>query len=301
MLHFALYDKNFRKALECGDFFSGLPQEAHVDLARIKIARNVLLENKCWDTGMKAVNAMIAVTLFAAIALVGTGVCPAQQAVTPPTGKAMVEETNMEEEKASWISGSVATDVTNAYIFAGLVQDKDTVIVQPYLNLSFSLYEGKGTIDAVSFELPLWWSIHDINKPRPLNRNSSLKNWFEFDISPGFSFTIAKKLTFTISDYIYTSPGDYFDTSHNLNLAFEYDDADLLGAFALNPHFYFLQELNNHSGLGLQGDTESQYYEVGIEPSYIFGDRLTYPSHGELPDRCWFWHQWLLRPRIWLL
>jgi hypothetical protein len=237
---------------------------------------------------MKAANAIIAMPLFAVIALAAAGVCQAQQAVTPPSGKAVVDETKMEEEKKSWISGSMATDVTNEYIFAGLVQDKDTVIIQPYLDLSFSLYEGAGAIDAVSFELPLWWSFHDINKPQPPNGHSSLKDWFEFDISPGFSFTIAKRLTFTISDYIYTSPGDYFDTSHNLSLAFEYDDADLLGAFALNPHFYFLQELNNHSGLGLKGDTESQYYEVGIEPSYIFGDRETYPVTVSFPTAVGF-------------
>jgi len=237
---------------------------------------------------MKTINAMILVTLFAAIALAGATVCQAQQAVTPPNGKGVLEETKVEEEKASWISGSVATDVTNEYIFAGLVQDKDTVIVQPYLNLSFRLYEGKGTIDEISFELPLWWSIHDINKPRPLNGNSSLRDWFEFDISPGFSFTIAQKITFTISDYIYTSPGDYFDTSHNLSLALEFDDLGLLGAFSLNPHFYFLQELDNHSGLGLLEGTKSQYYEIGIEPSFTFGDRLTYPVTVSFPTAAGF-------------
>src|SRR3954453_18623894 len=232
---------------------------------------------------MKAINTVIAVSLFAALAFTNTGTCRAQQAVTPPSAKDVLEETKTEEQKSNWISGSVATDVTNEYIFAGLVQDKDTLIVQPYLNLSFSLYEGAGTLSAVTFELPLWWSIHDINKPQPLNGHSSLGKCFEFDISPGFSFTIAKALTVTISDYIYTSPGDYFDTSHNLSLVLDFDDLDLLGAFALNPHFSFLQELNNHSGLGLQSDTKSQYYEIGIEPSYTFGDRATYPLTVSLP------------------
>jgi len=236
----------------------------------------------------KTLNAMVTVPLFVAVALGGTRVCRAQEAVTPLSGKAIVEVTNAEEKKANWISGSVATDVTNEYIFAGLVQDKDTVIIQPYLNLSFRLYEGAGTINAVSFELPLWWSIHDINKPRPLNGNSSLRNWFEFDISPGVSFTIAKNLTFTISDYIYTSPGDYFDTSHNLSLALEFDDLGLLGGFSLNPHFYFLQELNSHSGLALQGDAKSQYYEIGIEPNHTFGDRLTYPVTVSFPTAVGF-------------
>ncbi len=102
--------------------------------------------------------------------------------------------------------------------------------------------KAKAFLNDASFTLPLWSSIHDINMPA--HGNSSLKAWFELDISPGFSFTFAKNWSFTISDYIYTSPGDYFDTSHNLSLAFEYDDSDLLKAFALHPHFYFQQELH---------------------------------------------------------
>ena len=86
----------------------------------------------------------------------------------------------------------------------------------------------------------------------------------------------------TISDYIYTSPGDYFDTSHNLNLALTYDDSDLLGGFALNPHFYFLQELDSHSGLGTKGDTLSQYYEIGIAPGHTFEGESDLSGDGEL-------------------
>jgi len=249
---------------------------------------------------MKITELITFVALFATVALLRHPASGQDAATNPPASKSSteeakkaedskkVEEPKSEEEKKSWISGTVGTAITNEYIFIGLVQDKDTVIVQPYVNLSFSLYEGEGTINALRFELPLWWSIHDINKPRPLNGNSSLKDWFEFDVSPGFSFTIAKKWTFTISDYIYTSPGDYFDTSHNLNLALSYDDSDLLGAFAMNPHVYFLQELDNHSGLGTKGDTLSQYYEIGIAPSHVFGEKSTYPVTLSFPTAAGF-------------
>jgi hypothetical protein len=216
-----------------------------------------------------------------AVALAGTSAtgqeASASKSVVKDAKKVEEDAKKVEEEKKSWISGSVGTAITNEYIFFGLVQDKDTFIAQPYLNLSFSLYEGEGFLNAVSFELPLWWSIHDINKPRPLNGGSTLRDWYEFDVSPGLSFTFAKNWTFVISDYIYTSPGDYFSTSHNLNLALTYDDSELLGAFALNPHFYFLQELDNHSGLATQGNTESQYYEFGIAPGHTFGEKATYP------------------------
>ena len=244
-------------------------------------------------TKMKTIKFMTSVALVAAVALVSSGVCKAQEAVAaPPASKAAagdgkkVEEDakKVEETKKSWISGSVGTAVTNSYIFFGLVQDKDTFIAQPYLNLSFSLYEGEGFINAMSFELPLWWSLHDINKPVQINPGSTLRDWYEFDVSPGLSFTLAKNWSLTISDYIYTSPGDYFLTSHNLNLALTYDDSELLGAFALNPHFYFLQELDNHSGLSLKNGVpyssdadQGQYYEFGIAPGHTFAEKSSYP------------------------
>ena len=86
--------------------------------------------------------------------------------------------------------------LTNAYIFNGLVQDKDTFIAQPYLTLNFMLYEGEGYLNDASFTLHLWASIHDVNIPAPKTATPSLKDWYEFDISPGFSFTFAKNLEF---------------------------------------------------------------------------------------------------------
>ena len=254
-------------------------------------------------TKMKTIKLITLVALFAAVALASPRVCRAGQAAATPSPTPEVEE-----EKKGPFSGEVGTALTNAYIFNGLVQDKDTFIAQPYLTLNFRLYEGEGFLNDASFTLPLWASIHDINIPRPQNGNSSLKDWYEFDISPGFSFTFAKNWTFTISDYIYTSPGDYFDTSHNLSLAFEYDDSDLLKAFALHPHFYFQQELTKHAGLAFKDGVpfasdapEGQYYEFGIGPGYTFAEKSTYPVSRDPPDRRGLWQQWLLRPGVRLL
>jgi hypothetical protein len=196
----------------------------------------------------------------------------------------------VEEVKKSCITGSLGVTLTNEYIFYGIVQDKDTLIAQPYLTLNFKLYEGEGFLNNVTFLLPLWASIHDINKPFGLNGpRSTTKDWYEFDIDPGLSFTLAKNWTVTISDFIFTSPGDYFDTSHNLVLGLSYDDSALLGAFALHPHFTFLQELSNHSGLlssaipPFASKKLGQYYELGIAPSYTFEKGSTYPVTVTLP------------------
>ncbi len=200
-----------------------------------------------------------------------------------------------EEEKPSRISGEIGNALTNAYIFNGLIQDKDTIIAQPYVTLNFLLYEGEGFLNDATFTLPLWASIHDTNKPSQVSPGSSLRTWYEFDISPGFSFTFAKNWNLTISDYIYTSPGDYFDTSHNLSLALEFDDSELMGAFALHPHFYFQQELSGHAGLayknGIAFATDApkgQYYEFGITPECTFAEKATYPVTLSFPTAVGF-------------
>ena len=207
---------------------------------------------------------------------------PARRVASPgKESKSVVEEV-----KKSCITGSLGVTLTNEYIFNGQVLDKDTLIAQPYLTLYFKLYEGEGFLNNVTFKLPLWASIHDINKPITLTgAPSPTKDWYEFDIDPGLSFTLAKNWTVTISDYILTSPGDYFATSHNLVLGLSYDDSALLGAFALHPHFTFWQELSNHSGLaGFTGTKHlGQYYELGIAPSYTLEKGSAYPVTLTMP------------------
>ena len=234
-------------------------------------------------TKLKTIELITLVALFAAVSLASPRVCRAGQAAATPSPTPEVEE-----EKKGPFSGEVGTALTNAYIFNGLVQDKDTFIAQPYLTVNLTLYEGEGFLNDVSFTLPLWASVHDINLPAPTGQSN--KGWFEQDISPGFSFTFAKNWSFTISDYIYTSPGDYFPVSHNLSLAFEYDDSDLLKAFALHPHFYFQQEIHNHAGLAFKDGVpfaedapQAQYYEFGIGPGYTFAEKSTYPVSVTLP------------------
>lgn len=230
---------------------------------------------------------MTFLTLLAATALAGSIVCQAGEMAGPSSA------IPAEEEKSSPFSGSVGMSLTNAYLLYGLVQDKDTLIAQPYLNLNLTLHEGEGFLSNVMFMLPLWWSIHDINLPHPTG--SSNKAWYEFDVSPGFMFTFAKKWTFMISDFIYTSPGDYFATSNNLNLGLSYDDSGLLGAFAMNPHFTFQQELTNHAGLAFKNGVPfsadaplGQYYEFGIGPGYTFAEESSYPVAVTLPTAVGF-------------
>jgi hypothetical protein len=75
---------------------------------------------------MKTIRLITFVALFVAVALATPRVCRAGQAAAAPAATPEVEE-----EKKGPFSGEVGTALTNAYIFNGLVQDKDTFIAQP--------------------------------------------------------------------------------------------------------------------------------------------------------------------------
>ena len=64
----------------------------------------------------------------------------------------------------------------------------------------------------------------------------------------------------------FDSPNNGFKPSRNLNFSLAYNDADLLGAFALHPHVTYMRELFGKAVNGYS-TKEGNYYEVGILPS----------------------------------
>jgi hypothetical protein len=183
-------------------------------------------------------------------------------------GKDVKETKDIKETvKESCISGDLGVTMPTEYISRGLVLENQGVIAQPYLDLYFKLYEGTGFINKVQFNLGLWSSIHSHVQPQPTS--STTQAWYEFDYTPGIAITFAKNFTLTASYFEFDSPADAFNTARSINFNLAYDDTDLLGAFALHPHFTYLHELSapGFAGLGADGN----YYEIGLAPSHTFG------------------------------
>ncbi len=148
------------------------------------------------------------------------------------------------------------------------------MIAEPYLDLYFKLYEGTGFINKVVFNIGLWSNIDSHNEP--VGNNSTVRNWEEFDYMPGVSVTFAKNFTLTASYFEFDSPGQVFNTARSLNFNLAYDDTDLLGKFALHPHFTYLRELPAPGGAGLQQN--GNYYEIGVAPGFSAGPvAITFP------------------------
>lgn len=196
-------------------------------------------------------------TLGAGLALAGM-LLPASL-IAGTESKAVVETATK-----SAISGDLGFNFVSEYISRGAPQEVKGAIFQPYADLYFSVYEGEGFVNKVSLNLGVWASVqsaHTLAAP-----GSTTSAWYEFDYTPGIAVTFAKNFTLTASYFEFDSPNDGFLTSHNANVSLVYNDADLLGAFALHPHVTYLRELDGKAANGPLG-TKGNYYEVGIAPA----------------------------------
>jgi len=200
-------------------------------------------------------------TLGAGIALAGMILPGSLYAGTDTTApsKAVVDTTTK-----TAITGDLGVNFVSEYITRGAPQEIKGVIAQPYADLYFSLYEGEGFVNKVSLNLGIWGSLHSA-KTLAIPGSTSA-GWYEFDYTPGVAITFAKNFTLTASYFEFDSPNDAFKASRNLNFNLAYNDADLLGAFALHPHVTYLRELENKATNGPLG-TEGNYYEAGVAPA----------------------------------
>jgi hypothetical protein len=214
-------------------------------------------------------------TLSTLAALILTPV-PALFAGTTAPAKTVVEKA-----KAPFITGDLGVVVTSQYISRGVVNENQGFIAQPYLDLYFNMYEGSGFLNKIQLNLGLWSSLH--SKKTGATPGTSLASWYEFDWMPGISFTFAKNFnfTFTYLDFDFVSGGG---RAGNLNFNLAYDDTDLLGAWALHPHFTVLKSVIGNP-VGVPGANGGWYYEVGIAPSHTYGPvTLTVPLTVGLGD-----------------
>lgn len=214
-------------------------------------------------------------TLFAGLALGCLASVPVTALAGTETASGKESKNVVEEIKKSCITGDLGVTITNDYVSRGILQTPEAgVKFQPYLDLYFKLYEGTGFINNVTLQLGLWSNIESNTHLSGIN---TVPSWEEFDYTPGIAVTFAKNFTATFSYFEFDSPNQSFLAARSFNLNLAYNDTDLLGAFALHPHIAFLQELQHHAGLGVDGKKLGQYYEIGIAPGYTFLKDSKYP------------------------
>ena len=160
-------------------------------------------------------------------------------------------------EKASeLISGKLSVDVVNAYVFRGVLQDKN-MAVQPTLTLGAPVELGLG-LDASMVKFTTMQSFH---------QSAPVEGWMRSNVDLGISLTKGD-FTVTPSYQFFNSPNASFTAGQGINVRVDYADKGLFGLPALNPYANAFFTTSGRVGNGPRG---GNYYEVGIAPSTKVG------------------------------
>ena len=211
--------------------------------------------------------------LSAGIALLAIFLAQPQLAVAQ-SARSIKTEPRFVPSGKSVLSGDLGVDFVSQYISAGVVAENQGVIAQPYLNIYVRLYQGKGWINRIILNLGFGASFHSKHTGAP--PDSRYPAYFEQDLLPGFSVVFAKNFTLKTTYGWLISPSGAFLTPTVLRTRLDYDDADLLGRFALHPHVLFIREVENKIS---NGTAPGNYYQAGVSPSLpAWGPlRFTFP------------------------
>jgi hypothetical protein len=159
------------------------------------------------------------------------------------------------------VSVSIGSDITSAYFFRGILNERDGFIWQPYGDLNVNLYSGDGFIRSVDAAFGAWASFQS---EKTLATHDGPSNLYEVDYYPYLTVGLPYGLETSLSYILYTSPNGAFSTVQQLDWGIGLDDSEWLGPFALNPAILFSFELENTSF----GDDEGGYFEFSLEPGF---------------------------------
>ena len=180
------------------------------------------------------------------------------------------------------ISGGV--DITTAYFFRGILQERDGFIIQPYGELGWALFrgkedDGKGDWSGLSLFGGTWASLHT---EETNHTASSLDAFYEQDWYGGIQLQFMDNKVTTRAFYIaYTSPSDAFRTVQEVDLSAALDDSEWLGAFALKPSILFATETENSA----MGPERGEYMEFGVAPGFPIVDSEDFPITLTFPNK----------------
>lgn len=167
-----------------------------------------------------------------------------------------------QEEETSRFSGAFQLDVTNAYFFRGILQEREGVILQPWLELYANLYSSDdGFLRDLTIGAGIWNSFHS-------ERTASGGNnswWYEADYYPLISMDFAGGISALMVYYWYDSPSDAFKIVQEFNLKLSWDDSEAFGAWSMQPWVNLAVETSRTSfgpntGVGMQAGIAPTLY-----------------------------------------
>jgi len=209
--------------------------------------------------------AIAAVVIMPSLSWAGT----TSKTVDPKAAAPAPEKLNV-----SFITGDLGLNVVSAYYFHGVLQNKHKPSLQPYADIFLKAYEGDGALNKVVFGLGVWESYTDaatvgLGGQSYKKHSGNNSAWFEHDVTPSVALSFGK-VTITETYQFFSSPNNQFDDSQALNSKLSFDDADLLGAFALHPSVSLTHEVDGKQAIG-NASKHGNYWEAAVAPSYSAG------------------------------
>jgi hypothetical protein len=178
---------------------------------------------------------------------------------------------------AGWdkVGVSLGTDVTNAYFYRGIFQERDGGIIQPAAEVTYNFFSAEdGFLRDVTGSVGGWWSFHS-------DRTGATQDpsWlYEGDYYAGLSFGLEGGWSVGASYTFLTSPNDAFSTTQEVNVNVAFDDSEALGAFSLQPWANLTIETNRTAF----GPDEGVGLQLGVEPTLYTAENdsftLTLPA-----------------------
>lgn len=151
----------------------------------------------------------------------------------------------------------------------GMIVQNEGLVFQNLVLGFFNLYSGD------SFSATLVGGVWNCFGSGKLADNSgNPTSWYEIDPIAGLSFGLGKYATLDVTYTAFNMQIFNIPFSEHLETKLSFKDAELLGKFALNPYVLLWTELHNKAVANTDGSRadESFYFDIGIAPSYTFGD-----------------------------
>ena len=198
-----------------------------------------------------------------AYALAGVALGLVLVGITPNV--AVAQESNSQN-----ITGNIGFDLSHAYFYRGIKQEREGMVLQPYGDLGWALWrDDQSPIHSIDFQLGIWNSLHSGPTGSQEGGNAThVRSWYESDFFTGFTMGFDNwEAGFTYTSYM--SPNASFTSITEMAFSLGMDDSALFGTFSMHPHVALAVELNGQAD---GGTSEGVYLELGVEPGMDIGD-----------------------------
>ena len=173
------------------------------------------------------------------------------------------------------VDGSLGFQITSQYFFRGLLQENQGIIFQPWVELSWGLYDndGDGTLRSLELNVGQWNSLHD----GPTGGAGGV--WYESDFYLEVAGKLGDRLGASAAYWTYDTPngtGSFSRGSRPVQeLVFRLDYDDRGEWFesietGLRPWVKLAIETSGQRDVAA-GGSQGAYLELGLDPGFAIG------------------------------